>query len=335
MRLPRADLVRPRTSLERTCRRGNLGCAESVIQLCVKVLRLMTALIEADDISMGSLASSKALRLGLIFVVLCALQIVLYLPTFSIQPYADDFSVSTELQRGRELGTWALFRQSNVDNYYRPFRSVIMYWMGSLPGASPVFWIHVSNAVAMLALAAVTCLWLCTIPGFHACGHRRRLVLLLHPALPQSYASVDSVDSIFSTAFLWLGAWVVFRWPGHPVRSALIASALFLLGGRHSRNTSSRWCRSQRSRRGGWAGSAMENRADRLSHAHGQLRHRDADPPGHDSAGHRPRDELRAAHAEADQRESRAADDRAALRGQFRVGVRAVATRWRSRVSRG
>lgn len=190
----------------------------------------MTASIEPEEISTGSCASSKAVRLSLIFVVLCALQIVLYLPTFHIQPYADDFSVSTELQRGREQGTWALFRQSNVDNYYRPFRSVIMYWMGSLPGASPVFWIHVSNAIAMLALAAVTCLWLCTIPVSVRAAVVGALVLLLHPALPQSYASVDSVDSIFSTAFLWLGAWVVYRIPKHPLRAGLIASALFLLG---------------------------------------------------------------------------------------------------------
>src|SRR5207247_3281024 len=52
----------------------------------------------------------------------------------------------------------------------------------------------------------------------------------LHPALPQAWGSIDGVDSLASTAMLWLAAWCAWRFRDSLSVGILLALLCFAVG---------------------------------------------------------------------------------------------------------
>jgi hypothetical protein len=172
------------------------------------------------------------LRLGrilVLFALLFTLQIVTYYRSFAIKPASDDFPVVHEIQRGNQFGPTIFFRESMSNMHHRPFKSLGIWWFGRLSDAHPMFWIRVLHFLAMASYVCALALWVAelrlSLLGTLVAG----CVLMFHPTMPQALASVDGVDSIASSALIWLGAWLVLLWRDQIWLALTAAVVCFLL----------------------------------------------------------------------------------------------------------
>jgi hypothetical protein len=162
---------------------------------------------------------------GVIFIA----QIACYYRSFGIKPASDDFPVVNEIVRGQREGPGAFFRQSFTRMHHRPFKSLGIWAAATIAPHHREFAIRVLHFSAMSGYAIVLALWIARLrlTGFGsavACA-----LVMFHPALPQALGSVDGVDSIASSALIWLGAWFVLVWREHLIRALIAASVCFIL----------------------------------------------------------------------------------------------------------
>jgi hypothetical protein len=147
-----------------------------------------------------------------VFLLIFAAVVLLVPQAWGIKPASDDFPIINEVHRGNQQGVTVFFTHSATGQNYRPFKSLTLWAFGNLPGLPTYAWIRAAHLSAFLALGLITLLWVRTMqlgwPGTIAAG----LIIFCHPTLPQAWGSIDGVDSLASTTFLWLGAWCAWRW---------------------------------------------------------------------------------------------------------------------------
>lgn len=163
-------------------------------------------------------------------LVLVALHLILYSPGYNVMPCGDDFPVLGELNRGNEYGPVALIRQSASGLHYRPIRSLTVWAFGNLSWEHRVFWLHFSSTLATLLLFVTGLLWMRAARFGPAGIIAGSAALLFHPVMPASIVSLDTVDSLLSSAFLWLGVWAIYRWRANSILAASVATVFFALG---------------------------------------------------------------------------------------------------------
>src|SRR5450759_4187820 len=81
----------------------------------------------------------------LLAVALFAAQVLLYHQSFQVQPASDDFAFTVEIQRGITQGCKPFFTHSLMDRNYRPLKSLVFWWFGSISAEHREFWIRVLN----------------------------------------------------------------------------------------------------------------------------------------------------------------------------------------------
>ena len=146
----------------------------------------------------------------LIILPLFAAQISLYHASFSVKPASDDFPVVHEILRGNTQGPGVFFRESMSNMHHRPFKSLAIWWFGRLSDTHREFWIRVLHFSGMALYLFVMSLWLSRMRLSMPAVITAAIMLLFHPALPQALSSIDGVDSLMSSALVWLGAWFAF-----------------------------------------------------------------------------------------------------------------------------
>jgi hypothetical protein len=98
-----------------------------------------------------------------------------------------------------------------------------------LSGFSVYTWIRLLHLLGLLALGLVALLWVRTLRLALAGTIAVAAVILFHPALPQAWGSIDGMDSLYSTALLWLGAWCAYRFRDCLDRQLPLVLMLFVL----------------------------------------------------------------------------------------------------------
>jgi hypothetical protein len=164
--------------------------------------------------------------LGVTSVVFLAV----YWESFHVLPASDDFSYVNEIHRGNREGVWRFFTRSVTAQTYRPMTSVGIWAFGNLVPSHPTEGIRALHLLSAIAYAAVALLWIRAARLARAGTAAVIATMLLHPVLPQAVGSIDGFNSLVSSAFLWLGAWYVFKWRDRPIRALLAASLSFALG---------------------------------------------------------------------------------------------------------
>jgi hypothetical protein len=162
---------------------------------------------------------------GVIFIA----QIACYYRSFGIKPASDDFPVVNEIVRGQREGPGVFFRQSMTPMHHRPFKSLGIWAAGTIAPHHREFAIRVLHFSAMAGYAVVLALWIVRLRLTRFGAAVALAVVMFHPALPQALGSVDGVDSIASSALIWLGAWFVLIWREHVIRALIAATICFIL----------------------------------------------------------------------------------------------------------
>jgi hypothetical protein len=165
----------------------------------------------------------------LLILPLFVIQIALYYRSFGIKPASDDFPVVHEVLRGNEFGPSIFFKQSHTGMHYRPFKALSIWAFAQISDQHREFWIRVLHFLGMTGYVVVLALWLSRMNlSPTACGFAG-VMLLFHPVLPQALGSIDGIDGIAASAFLWLGAWCVLVWRDHPIRAMVATMICFVL----------------------------------------------------------------------------------------------------------
>jgi hypothetical protein len=113
--------------------------------------------------------------------------------------------------------------------HYRPFKALGIWAFANISDQHRVFWIRVLHFVGMLGYAVVLALWLSRMQlSLVACAIAA-VALLFHPVLPQALGSIDGIDSIASSALIWLGAWFAFVWRERIIRALIATMICFIL----------------------------------------------------------------------------------------------------------
>jgi hypothetical protein len=143
------------------------------------------------------------------FAALTVVQWIAYRRSFLKLPAVDVWFEMIEIHRGNALGPWVFFTHSASNKAYRPLDSLLIWLFGNLIPSHPMWGIHFITLVMATFMVAVGTLWvrqlrLSKIGAIVAIG-----LLCLHPVLALSEGSVDGVDSVGSTALLWLAAYLI------------------------------------------------------------------------------------------------------------------------------
>jgi len=168
-----------------------------------------------------------------VLLVLFAAQLLAYHQAFRVRPASDDWPIINEINRGNHQGVGVFFTQSVIHIGYRPLKSLAIWAFGNLGGdsiAARVAWIRAMTMAGALFYAWVALLWLRAMPVGHAATVAGLAVMFFHPVLPQAVASIDSIDTLASSALLWLGAWCTYRWRDRLTIALPAALGCFFLG---------------------------------------------------------------------------------------------------------
>jgi len=162
--------------------------------------------------------------------VLTIVQWIVYRRSFLKLPAVDVWFEMIEIHRGNALGPWVFFTHSVSNKAYRPLDSLLIWCFGNLFPSHPMWGIHFITLVMGTFMAAVGTLWvrqlrLSKVGAAVAIG-----LLCLHPVLALSEGSVDGVDSVGSTALLWLAAYLVLVMRSRAAMTAAVV-LLFCIGG--------------------------------------------------------------------------------------------------------
>ena len=163
--------------------------------------------------------SPSARFVAIVIAVTTAVFLLVYAQSFRVKPASDDWPIVTEMQRGNLRGVSVFFTDSVIRIGYRPLKSVAIWAMGNLGGEN-IARASRGSARCICSARSDTCWWPC-------CGFDRSdsddagtivaiALMLLHPVLSQATGSIDGIDTLASSALLWLGAWFVYRYRGRP-----------------------------------------------------------------------------------------------------------------------
>lgn len=136
-------------------------------------------------------------------------QWVAYRRSFQKLPAVDVFPEIIEVHRGDAQGITAFFTHSVSNKAYRPLDSLLIWFFGHVSTTQPVWGIHLGELLFASSIAAVGALWVRQLRLSKAGAAVAIAMMCLHPVLVLSTASVDGIDSVGSTAILWLGAYLV------------------------------------------------------------------------------------------------------------------------------
>lgn len=183
-----------------------------------------------------SSSDNRSDRPTLLFCVTCfvigwIVQVAIYAPMFKVLPAGDDFPILNEIHRGNSEGPLSFFKISGHAYNYRPIKSLGIWAAGNVSPDSRIFWIHVLHFASVTTLSLVALLWIRTVPLGNTGVSVAILVMFLHPGLVASIGSLDGFDSTLSTAFLWLGAWFVYRFRENLILACAMGVMCFLIGG--------------------------------------------------------------------------------------------------------
>jgi hypothetical protein len=145
----------------------------------------------------------------LLLLPLFAIQIALYYRSFGVKPASDDFPVVNEILRGNEYGPGIFFTHAMGAEHHRPFKSLGEWAFGNISHEHRVFWIRVLHFCGMVLFLFVLALWIAKLRLSTIGVIVAACAMLFHPVLPQALSSIDGVDSIASSALVWLAAWFV------------------------------------------------------------------------------------------------------------------------------
>jgi hypothetical protein len=165
----------------------------------------------------------------LLILPLFVMQIALYHRSFGIKPASDDFPVVHDILRGNQQGPGIFFTRSFTSMHYRPFKALSIWAFGQISDQHREFWIRVLHFLGMTGYLLVLVLWLSRMPLSPLACAIAGVVLLFHPVLPQALGSIDGIDSIASSAFIWLGAWFAFIWRDRVIRATIATAMCFAL----------------------------------------------------------------------------------------------------------
>lgn len=169
-------------------------------------------------------------------IVICGAILIFllaYAQSFRVKPASDDWPNATEMQRGNLHGVSVFFTDSLIRIGYRPLKSLAIWSMANLGGdniAARVAWIRAIHLLGAIGYMLVGVLWVRAI-GFGKAGTIAAIaIMLLHPVLATAAASIDGIDTLASSALLWLGAWCVYRFRERPAVAIAGSVICFLIG---------------------------------------------------------------------------------------------------------
>ncbi len=157
---------------------------------------------------------------------------VAYARAFRVMPASDDWPIVNEIHRGNHRGVHVFFTDSVIRIGYRPLKSVVIWAFGNLGSTDQqhMAWIRVPHLLAALLYALVAALWARAIPLARTGALVTIAIMLLHPVLPQAAGSVDGIDTLASSALLWLGAWCIMHFRDRIWPATVSALACFVVG---------------------------------------------------------------------------------------------------------
>ncbi|MGH7179903.1 MAG: hypothetical protein ACREJC_21180 [Tepidisphaeraceae bacterium] len=172
----------------------------------------MTSLIvETPRAALPIRARPSRLFAATAFVLVIAAQLLVYSGSYHIKPAGDDFPIVNEINRGNIQGIKVFFTQSVIRIGYRPLKSLTIWWFGNLSDTHRFQWIRVLHLLAAILYAAVGLAWIRSLPLGKLGTIVSLVVLTLHPILPAAIGSLDGIDSLAGSAFLWFGAWCAYQ----------------------------------------------------------------------------------------------------------------------------
>lgn len=170
--------------------------------------------------------------LSLAFVAVLIVFLLAYSRSFRVLPASDDWPIVVEIHRGNAQGVGAFFTDSVIRIGYRPLKSLVIWAFGNLgeSDGQKMAWIRAATLGTAMFYAVVAVLWARAVPLGKAGAGVAIAVMLLHPVLPQAVGSVDSVDTLASSALLWMGAWFLCRWRDRLAIALPASLACFVIG---------------------------------------------------------------------------------------------------------
>lgn len=172
----------------------------------------------------------KEIALAYLVSLAAIILLLIYSGAFQIKPAADDFTVINEIHRGDQRGVVDFFRHSLTGVNYRPLKSLTIWLCGRASGNAVYTWIRVAHLSSLALFAAVVMLWARMLPIGRAGIWATAILAFFHPVLVQAYGSIDGLDSLISTAMLWLGTWFVWKYRDRLFLATILALACFAFG---------------------------------------------------------------------------------------------------------
>lgn len=168
------------------------------------------------------------LFLGLLFVLLLSAQLLLYRDSFAVKPSSDDFIALHQVDRGEAEGVWTFFMASDAGDY-RPLQNVTFWFFGRFSKRHMLLSLRVLHFLSVIFYAMVAFLWIRTL-GFNRIGAAgAACVVFLHPTLAGPLAGLDNYTRLVVSAWVWLGAWVAYRWGGRRLLAIPLVSLCFAI----------------------------------------------------------------------------------------------------------
>jgi hypothetical protein len=167
------------------------------------------------------------------FSCLVIVFLLAYSRSFLVKPASDDWPIVTEMQRGNAQGVGVFFTDSVIRIGYRPLKSLLIWAACNLGGDdidARCAWVRVVHLLFAVGYAAVALLWIRQMPVGRAGTIVAVAIMLLHPVMPQAVGSMDGLDTLASSALLWLGAWCVLRFRDNLIAAVATSCACFVVG---------------------------------------------------------------------------------------------------------
>lgn len=192
---------------------------------------LMTSSPLAPAARSDAPAGRVSLRFALaVFCLAIITQWLVYSQSFAVKPASDDWPIVNEIHRGNLHGVGVFFTDSVIQIGYRPLKSLAIWWFGNLDPNHRVAWIRALHLLGGMLFALSGMLWLRELPIRPTAFVAGMLLVTLHPVLPQCLASIDGIDTLASSALLWLGAWCLYRFRGRTVPALVTSLICFFVG---------------------------------------------------------------------------------------------------------
>ena len=183
-----------------------------------------------EEHEVEGLSTGATLRfLGLLFVLLLGAQALLYRDSFAVKPSSDDFIALHQVDRGEAEGVWTFFKTSDVADY-RPLQNITFWLFGRISRQHLLLSLRILHFVSFIFYSLVAFLWICTL-RFHRVGAVvAACVVFLHPTLAGPLAGLDNYTRLVVNAWVWLGAWIAYRFGARRIVAIPLVSLCFAMG---------------------------------------------------------------------------------------------------------